>query len=257
MFDLLFVPFLETLIVDTKPMSQEEKDAIERAKRLAEDEILARQLAETGEGGAGLTNGILLKQVVDADNSCLFTSIGFILSGKVDTTSGTYMRQIIAQTVHNESETYTSGFLGRDNAEYCAWIMQESNWGGAIEVSILSQHYGIEFDVVDITNAMINRFGEDKHYSMRGFLLYDGIHYDPLYLESLAGDSQKTLFSVGEEPHVYEMAENIAKEAKSSRQYTDVDKFTLKCLQCDTQLKGQQQATIHAKETGHTKFGEV
>ena len=218
--EVSFCSISETLIVDTKPMSQEEKDAIERAKRLAEDEILARQLAESGEG-VGAANGILLKQVVDADNSCLFTSIGFILSGRVDTTCGSYMRQIIAQTVHNEKETYNAGILGRDNAEYCAWIMQESNWGGAIEVSILSQHYGIEFDVVDITNAMINRFGEDKHYPMRGFLLYDGIHYDPLFLESLNGDSQKTLFSVEEEAFVYEMAENLAKEAKSSRQYTD------------------------------------
>lgn len=60
------------------------------------------------------------------------------------------MRQIIAQAVHNEKETYNSGILGRDNAEYCAWILQESNWGGAIEVSILSQHYGIEFDVIFI-----------------------------------------------------------------------------------------------------------
>lgn len=92
---------------------------------------------------------------------------------------------------------------------------------------------------------------------MRGFLLYDGIHYDPLYLESLNGDSQKTLFSVEDEGHIYEMAENLAKEAKSSRQYTDVDKFTLKCLQCDVKLKGQSQATIHAKESGHTNFGEV
>lgn len=119
--------FLETLIVDTKPLSQEEKDAIERAKRLAEDEILARQLAESSAGGT-TTNGILLKQVVDADNSCLFTSIGFLLSGKVDTTCGSHMRQIIAQTVHNDKDTYNSGILGRDNAEYCAWIMQESNW---------------------------------------------------------------------------------------------------------------------------------
>jgi ubiquitin thioesterase OTU1 len=239
-------------------MSQEEKDAKERAKRLAEDEILARQLAESADDASGgMANGILLKQVVAADNSCLFTSINFLLSGKVDTTSGGYMRQIIAQTVHNEKQTYNSGILGRDNAEYCAWIMQESNWGGAIEVSILSQHYGIEFDVVDITNAMINRFGEDKHYPMRGFLLYDGIHYDPLYLESFSGDSQKTLFSVEDEPQIYEMAKSLAIEAKSSRQYTDVDKFTLRCLQCDTQLKGQAQATDHAKETGHTQFGEV
>lgn len=96
------------------------------------------------------------------------------------------MRQIIASEVNNDKGLYNEGFLGRPNDEYCAWILKEDSWGGAIEVSILSQFYGIEFDVVDIQNALrpINRFGEDKRYGMRGFLLYDGIHYDPLYLES-------------------------------------------------------------------------
>lgn len=75
--------------------------------------------------------------------------------------------------------------LGRPNAEYCEWIRKPASWGGAIEVSILTNYYGIEIDVVDITNALINRFGEDKEYGMRVFLLFDGIHYDPLYLESI------------------------------------------------------------------------
>lgn len=75
--------------------------------------------------------------------------------------------------------------LGRPNAEYCEWIRKSESWGGAIEVSILTNYYGIEIDVVDITNALINRFGEDKEYGMRVFLLFDGIHYDPLYLESI------------------------------------------------------------------------
>lgn len=56
---------------------------------------------------------------------------------------------------------------------------------------------------------MINRFGEDKHYPMRGFLLYDGIHYDPLYLESFNGDSQKTLFSLEEEPQIFDMYKGL------------------------------------------------
>lgn len=124
----------ETLIVDVKPLSQE-----------AKDEILARQLAETAEAsGNSIANGILLKQVVAADNSCLFTSIGYLVMGKVDTTIGPHLREIIAQTVHNEKETYSDAILGRPNADYVAWIMQESSWGGAIEVSILSAYYGIE-----------------------------------------------------------------------------------------------------------------
>lgn len=67
----------------------------------------------------------------------------------------------------------------------------------------------------------------------------------------------KSLFSVEDEQYVYEMAEDLAKEAKSSRQFTDVDKFTLRCGICDCFLKGQAEATAHAKKTGHASFGEV
>lgn len=60
-----------------------------------------------------------------------------------------------------------------------------------------------------------------------------------------------------EDESVYRQAEQLAKEAQSSRQFTDVDKFTLKCMQCNTLLTGQTQAQQHAKTTGHTNFGEV
>lgn len=196
------------------------------------------------------------------------------------------MREVIAQHVFNDKEMYNEAMLGKPNAEYCEWIRKPASWGGAIEVSILSNYYGIEIDVVDITNALINRFGEDKEYGMRMFLLFDGIHYDPLYLESIMvsssfcpnkfesnlfllhrfvlkmnldfqGDaSKKTMFPV-ENESVYQQAEQLAKEAQSSRQYTDVDKFTLKCNDCNVHLTGQVQAQQHAKKTGHTNFGEV
>lgn len=178
------------------------------------------------------------------------------MSGKIDVECETFMRKIIAEQVNQDKTTYNEGILGRPNDEYCAWILQSDSWGGAIEVSILSAFYGIEFDVVDITNALINRFGEDRKYGMRAFLLYDGIHYDPLYLESLAGEAPKTIFPV-EDLEVYAQAEQLAQEAKSSRQFTDVNKFTLRCMVCDTNLKGQVEAQQHAKLTGHTNFGEV
>jgi len=95
------------------------------------------------------------------------------------------MRQIIAEHVKSDKESFNEAVLGKPNADYCQWILKQESWGGAIEVSILSNFYGIEIDVVDITNAIINRFGEDRSYGLRVFLLFDGIHYDPLYLESI------------------------------------------------------------------------
>ncbi|KAJ0178998.1 hypothetical protein K1T71_005773 [Dendrolimus kikuchii] len=199
--------------------------------------------------------GILMKKVVPSDNSCLFTSIGFVLNGSVDTTVHTLMRQIIAAEVASDLETYNEAMLGKPNSEYCMWIQQPSSWGGAIEVAILSRFYGLEMAVVDTLNAIINRFGEDKNYGQRVFLLFDGVHYDPLYLEQSDGGIQ-TMFPA-EDMEIYREAEQLAHEAKSSRQFTDLNKFTLKCMICNTFLTGQAEAQKHAKDTMHTNFGEV
>lgn len=174
----------------------------------------------------------------------------------VDTDIGQFMRQVIAQHVAGDKETYTEAMLGRPNLEYCEWILRLDSWGGAIEVSILSSFYGIEFCVVDIINAIIIRFGEDQDYGTRAFLLFDGIHYDPLYMESITGGAPKTIFPK-EVMNMYQQAEQLAKEANASRQFTDVNKFTLRCMICDSMLKGQVEAQQHAKSTGHANFGEV
>lgn len=95
------------------------------------------------------------------------------------------MREIIAHAVASDQDEYSEAILGRPNSEYCDWILRSDSWGGAIELSILSKFYGMEIAVVDSINAIINRFGEDQHYAHRVFLLFNGIHYDPLYLEPL------------------------------------------------------------------------
>lgn len=95
-----------------------------------------------------------------------------------------YMREIIAAEVAKDTISYNEAVLSKTNEDYCKWIQKKDSWGGAIEISILCSFYGIEMCVVDISNSIINRFGEDKDYGSRSFLLFDGIHYDPLYLES-------------------------------------------------------------------------
>ncbi|KAJ2952187.1 hypothetical protein O0L34_g4467 [Tuta absoluta] len=241
----------ETLIVEEKVSS-----AIDNIKNEEKSKLPV-------ENGSTITHetigpcrpGILMKKVVPSDNSCLFTSIGFVLNGQIDTSAHTLMRQIIAMEVASDHDTYNEGVLGRPNTEYCVWIQQPTSWGGAIEVAILSRFYGIEMAVVDTLNAIINRFGEDQNYGQRVFLLFDGVHYDPLYLEQADGGIQ-TIFPM-EDMDIYNEAEQLAKEAKSSRQFTDLNKFTLKCMICDKLLTGQVEAQKHAKETMHTNFGEV
>lgn len=170
----------DTLIVEEKEKASVETVCSSVTSPFPENVI--RRHIDTAEMNCP---GILMKQVVPADNSCLFTSIAFVLSGKIDTTLAPSMRQIIAETVSKDTENYSEAILGKPNKEYCKWILKPDSWGGAIELAVLSQHYGIEIAVVDTLNAIINRFGEDQRYAQRVFLFFDGIHYDPLFLESL------------------------------------------------------------------------
>lgn len=96
-----------------------------------------------------------------------------------------FLRNLIAETVSKDPEEYSEAILGKPNPEYCKWIQDDKSWGGAIELSILSNYYGVEIAVVDTVNAIINRFGEDQNFPHRVLLMFDGIHYDPLYLEPL------------------------------------------------------------------------
>ncbi len=48
-------------------------------------------------------------------------------------------RALTARTVAEDPEQFGEAFLERPNDEYCAWILDEQKWGGAIELSILSR----------------------------------------------------------------------------------------------------------------------
>lgn len=226
--------------------------------------VNAQSLRESGSRNAlktGMTQlpeGMLMRQTVPSDNSCLFTSVNYcITGGELDHKVAPALRKIIADHVGKDETTYNDGFLGRPNSEYCTWIMNEEHWGGAIELSVLSQYYEIEIVAVDTIHLRLNRFGEDKDYDQRILLIYDGIHYDALKYEP--NDHRKpimTLFLTSEE-RVLSLALQLAREAKQSHQFTDVQNFTLKCMDCGTRLTGQTEAQSHAQNTGHVNFGEI
>lgn len=67
----------DTLIVEEKSMPDVVPQQHINRGQMAEDGLLAQQMANEEDSECGLaTKGILLKQVVPSDNSCLFTSIG-------------------------------------------------------------------------------------------------------------------------------------------------------------------------------------
>lgn len=70
----------DTLIVEEKSIPDVVPQQHRNNLQLEEDILLAQRLANQEENATCLEpQGILLKQVVPSDNSCLFTSIGMLL----------------------------------------------------------------------------------------------------------------------------------------------------------------------------------
>jgi len=204
--------------------------------------------------------GKLVRKVVPANNSCLFTAVYFCISnGVFDPTIGRSLRKVIVSKLKEDQIQYNDAILGCPNEEYRKKIISDDVWGGSIELKILSEYYSMEIVAVDTLNVRLNRFGEDKNYSSMIFLIYDGIHYDALYFEKRdKPGSVITIFPTKSQDssELLVMALEVAKEAKSKGQFTDIKNFKLKCLACSDCFTGSEEANLHASKTGHTNFGE-
>ncbi|XP_053508899.1 ubiquitin thioesterase OTU1 isoform X3 [Ictalurus furcatus] len=238
----MFSWFLNSLLGDTLIVEEEKyKSKVTTPKTLLLDHTPA-----------------LERRAVPADNSCLFTSVNYVVEGGVyNAACAADMRQLIGHIVASDPAAYSEAVLGKSNEDYCAWIRRSDTWGGAIELSILSKFYQCEICVVDTQTVRVDRFGEDAGYGKRVLLIYDGIHYDPLQMLVPGTDCPpQTIFSTSDDV-ILAQALELADEARRKRQYTDVNRFTLRCMTCQIGLVGQKEAREHAKETGHTNFGEV
>lgn len=204
----------------------------------------------------GLRNGVMERKVVPADDSCLFTSIYYVMNnGELNLDCQKSLREFIAKTVKNDPITFNEAILGKTNEAYCNWIRNSKSWGGSIELMVLSNYYKKEICVADIRTGRIDRFGEDQNYLTRVFIIYDGIHFDPLHL-LLNSNNVQTIFSTQDDIVMTQVAD-LSNEAKKAKKFTNVENFKLRCLVCQTPLSGQVAAQEHAEKTGHINFGEV
>lgn len=65
----------------------------------------------------------LIRFPVPADNSCLFSSIYFVLhAGKLDLAANKHLRSLVASKIESDHVTYSEAMLGRTNSDYSKWI---------------------------------------------------------------------------------------------------------------------------------------
>jgi ubiquitin thioesterase OTU1 len=195
------------------------------------------------------------RRIIDADNSCLFNAVGLLVCRS--SSVAVEFREIVRTAVENDPETFSSVMLGKQQDEYLSWIMLPTTWGGEVEIGILAAYFRVEIAVVDIRTTNIYVYGSGC--GKRIYLLYDGIHYDALVRSTQDGcpaDDDETMFPPDDSAS-YDQSKAIASELKQRTQFVDLTGFDLKCLVCGVGLRGQRGAQEHAKETGHTNFGQV
>jgi ubiquitin thioesterase OTU1 len=114
------------------------------------------------------------------------------------------------------------------------------------------------YELASVFASAFCSFNHQCRYNQRCYVVFDGLHYDPVEMILAGGDSSSsiTTFSAYDaEPQQLAMA--FIRHQQEKRQFTDTASFTLRCLNCQTPLTGTAHAQQHAQETGHTNFGEV
>lgn len=79
------------------------------------------------------------------------------------------------------SRAYHSLCTTKDRMEpdkYITTITKPSTWGGAIELTVLARHFGVEISSVDVETGRVDHFEPEGGADTRCVLIYSGIHYD-------------------------------------------------------------------------------
>lgn len=216
------------------------------------ESLVAREVEPDG------AKGVVLRRVVEADNSCLFNAVGLVREHRRNL--GSDLRKVVVERIAADPERYSEAFLAKTNAEYREWLLKDTSWGGAIELSVFAEHFQCEIAAYDICTKRRDLYGEGCGYGSRCMLIYDGIHYDALTV-AVSKDAPEvddtSIFEVGVVADIVDMkAAAFVAEQNKQRKFVDTSRFTLRCLVCQQGLQGELEATAHAKATGHANFSE-
>ena len=197
------------------------------------------------------------RRFVDSDNSCLFSSIGYLIDNKnFNETTKLQYRQLLTNYI--EDNNIDIAMLGMSKQEYINNIQNPSTWGGAIELKLFSDMFQVEIASIDVQSNRVDIFGQDKGYPQRIFVLYNGVHYDPLvmaYTEdnvdditTFASDDSQTLIEFQNHVKIYNEAGDFVDPSNMNQ---------FECDQCKTVFESQMDAYDHANNYQHWSFNEI
>ncbi|KAI3404951.2 OTU1 [Candida oxycetoniae] len=209
---------------------------------------------------------LILRNIPD-DNSCLFNSVSYAISGASSYKSVSppeELRKVVVSYIEKNAVLYSDTILGRPRKEYCEWILKKDSWGGAIELGILADWFDVQITCVDIESGnFIKIKNEEQNPTKFILLIYSGVHYDVLAINSKLSTKNKDTdecvweLNTNEEKTIIDATNKLCKLLQEKNYSTNTTTFRVRCLDCYSILIGEVGASKHAEQTGHLNFGEV
>mmetsp|Transcript_36161 Transcript_36161/g.35760 ORF Transcript_36161/g.35760 Transcript_36161/m.35760 type:complete len:317 (-) Transcript_36161:106-1056(-) len=208
---------------ETDAVEEEVKEDSDKSKIIKRDPNLKKVL-DTQVQTPDSDGKIMIRRIIDADNSCLFNSIGCCLLGSKQ--SAKDLRRMVRDTIKSNSSEYEA-IIDKPLSEYLTWIMNDESWGGGIELYILSKLLSTEFYVITVESLNAQIFGEGQGYKQRIYLLYTGIHYDIVTRNIFEGCEEDDDIRAFEPTDKFaeDGALFVANELRKKKQFVNLDAF--------------------------------
>lgn len=202
---------------------------------------------------------IPIRRHMNADNSCLFSSIAYLIDHKnFNESSSIKFRMMIPEyLINNELEDV---ILDCPKNEYIEKIQDFEKWGGAIELRLFSDIFKMKIGSVDVMTNRIDIYGETKPYDKIIFVIYNGIHYDPLVMNfshDTSNDSDITKFNFTDDNILIKFREFVGTIKESGDYVNLADLKNLECDTCKEQFVNETNASDHARKTNHWNFNQI
>jgi hypothetical protein len=125
------------------------------------------------------------RQRIAPDGSCLFSSIDFLTSnGVLNADAPEKLREFCASTILGDGEKFSKVYLDKEPSDYAAFIRSPHEYGGEIEILILSQLKQVIICVVSLESLTVLNYSpetfEPPSPRKRIYILYNGQHYDAI-----------------------------------------------------------------------------
>ncbi len=197
-----------------------------------------------------------IRREVDADNSCLFSSIAYLIDrANFGESSSLKFRNIIVEYLLDNE--FDSNLLDQPKEQYIEFIQDTKNWGGALEVKMFSEIFRKQIVCIDVKTNRADIYGEDKNYDQRIYLLYNGVHYDPLVMNfDLSADptTDITIFNSADQ-EVFELMKCLLLEYKNQGDF--VEFYSMECNSCKEKFKNENEALDHSINYQHWDFKQI